>query len=133
MEFSCTARQSDGHAVVTVTGDVDLAVHARFQTEAEPWAAASDTHHLIIDCSGVTFLDSMGLRVLVHLRRLVTDDGREFSLRAPSAPVLRVLELAGVEGLFQIIDAGSDVGSDADSKAGSDADPDAETEAEPVS
>ena len=75
MEFSCTARQADGHVVLTVLGDVDLAAHARFQAEAEPWAAPPN--HLIVDCSGVTFLDSMGLRVLVQLRRMVTEDGRD--------------------------------------------------------
>lgn len=105
MEFSCTARQADGHVVLTVLGDVDLAAHARFQAEAEPWAAPPN--HLIVDCSGVTFLDSMGLRVLVQLRRMVTEDGRDFVLRAPSPAVLRVLELAGVENLFTIVDAGA--------------------------
>ncbi|NUR61769.1 MAG: STAS domain-containing protein [Catenulispora sp.] len=110
MEFSCTARQADGRVVLTVLGDVDLAVHARFQAEAEPWAAPPN--HLVVDCSGVTFLDSMGLRVLVQLRRLVTEDGRDFALRAPSPAVLRVLELAGVESLFSILEA--DEASDPD-------------------
>src|SRR5689334_9721738 len=66
MEFSCTARQADGRVLLTVSGDVDLAAHARFQEAAEPWTAAPND--VVLDLSGVTFLDSMGLRVLVHLR-----------------------------------------------------------------
>ncbi|NUP48382.1 MAG: STAS domain-containing protein [Catenulispora sp.] len=123
MEFSCTARQGERHVVLTVSGDVDLAAHARFQAEAEPWAAAP--HDLILDCSGVTFLDSMGLRVLVQLRRLVTDDGREFALRAPSESVRRVLELAGVESLFPVVAADSGVEPGAE--------PDPEPDPDPVS
>lgn len=102
MEFSCTAQHQDGHVLITLAGDVDLAVHARFQAEAEPWVSAG--MDVVLDCSKVTFLDSMGLRVLVHLRRMVLDNGRDFTLLAPSGPVLRVLELAGVQGLFQVID-----------------------------
>jgi stage II sporulation protein AA (anti-sigma F factor antagonist) len=119
MEFSCTARHADGRVVLTVAGDVDLAAHTRFLTEAEPWAAPPN--HLIVDCSGVTFLDSMGLRVLVQLRRLVTEDGRDFALRAPSPAVLRVLELAGVDDLFSIIEAEQE--TEAASDEASDPDP----------
>jgi stage II sporulation protein AA (anti-sigma F factor antagonist) len=100
MEFSCTGWQSGHEVVLTVAGDVDLAVYPRFQAEAEAWASKqADT---VLDCSGVTFLDSMGLRVLVYLMREVTEAGHAFLLADPSEPVLRVLELAGVKSLFSV-------------------------------
>jgi stage II sporulation protein AA (anti-sigma F factor antagonist) len=101
MEFSCTAKQVAGHVVLTVAGDVDLAAQTRFEAAVEQsWPTSSD---LVIDCSRVTFLDSMGLRVLVHTMQRATEHGRDFALAAPSAPVLRVLDLAGVKSLFPVV------------------------------
>jgi stage II sporulation protein AA (anti-sigma F factor antagonist) len=98
MEFSCTAQQSGERVVVTVTGDVDLAAHTLFQERVERWL--SPATDLVVDCSQVSFMDSMGLRVLVYLRQQVLRYGRTITLQDPSTPVLRVLELAGVKGLF---------------------------------
>jgi stage II sporulation protein AA (anti-sigma F factor antagonist) len=97
MEFSCTARQLADRVVLTVAGDVDLAAHALFEAHVEQWDGTSD---LVVDCSQITFLDSMGLRVLVHARQRAAEHGRDFALEAPSDPVLRVLDLAGVASLF---------------------------------
>jgi len=100
MEFSCTAKQFADHVLLTVVGDVDLAAHGRFQADVEEaWDGSSD---LIIDCSQVTFLDSMGLRVLVHAMQRASTNSRVITLAAPSQPVLRVLELAGVKELFTV-------------------------------
>lgn len=98
MEFNCTARQSGQHLAATVAGDVDLAIYPRFAAEAEVWAG-KDTD-VVLDCSEVTFMDSMGLRVLVQLRQDLTEAGHTFTLTNPSKPVARVLELAGVRELF---------------------------------
>lgn len=102
MEFSCTARQSGGLLVLEVAGDVDLAVHARFQAEVDRLWPRTPTD-VVMDCSRVTFLDSMGLRVLVQALQRAAGHGCGFALAAPSQPVLRVLELAGVTGLFSVI------------------------------
>jgi anti-anti-sigma factor len=100
MEFSCTAKQFADHVVLTVVGDVDLAAHARFQADVEQsWDGSTD---LVIECADVTFLDSMGLRVLVHAMQRAAANSRVITLAAPSQPVLRVLELAGVKDLFTV-------------------------------
>jgi anti-anti-sigma factor len=100
MEFSCTAKMSADGVVLTVAGDVDLAAHARFQTGIEQcWDGSTD---LLIDCSGITFLDSMGLRVLVHALQRATTGGHTITLAAAGPPVLRVLELAGIKDLFPL-------------------------------
>lgn len=98
MEFSCTARQVADRVVLSVVGDVDLAAHSRFEADIEQaWDGTTD---LVIDCSQVTFLDSMGLRVLVHAMQRAAANGRHITLAEPADPVLRVLDLAGVRSLF---------------------------------
>ncbi|GAA1987309.1 STAS domain-containing protein [Catenulispora subtropica] len=102
MEFSCTSQQTGGLLVYTVTGDVDLAAHARFQTDVDAaWPSAPTD--VVFDLSGVTFLDSMGLRVLVQTMQRASHQNCGFALAAPSEPVLRVLELAGVTSLFSVV------------------------------
>lgn len=102
MEFTCTARQAGSLAVFTITGDVDLAAHVRFQGDMERgWPATP--RDVVVDCSRVTFLDSMGLRVLVHAMQRAANEGCAFALAAPSEPVRRVLELAGVTSLFPVV------------------------------
>jgi len=67
--------------------------------EAATWAAnGSDVR---LNCSGVTFMDSMGLRVLVGLWQNLTDADRTVTLIDPSERVSRVLDLAGVTQLFE--------------------------------
>lgn len=101
MKFSCTAGQVGGSVVLEVAGDVDLAVHSRFEADLDQsWNGSAD---LVIDCSGVTFMDSMGLRVLVRTRQRACEGGGGFALAAPSQPVLRVLDLAGIRSLFPVV------------------------------
>ncbi len=109
MEFSCTAKQFADHVLLTVVGDVDLAAHARFEADLEQsWDGSTD---LVVECSQVTFLDSMGLRVLVHAMQRASANGCYVTLAAPSKPVIRVLDLAGIRSLF------TEVGSNADAEA----------------
>ncbi|ACU76017.1 anti-sigma-factor antagonist [Catenulispora acidiphila DSM 44928] len=112
MEFSCTVRQIADRVVLTVAGDVDLAVHGRFEADVEQyWDASTD---LVIDCSRITFLDSMGLRVLVHAMQRAAGNGRDIAIAAPSDPVLRVLDLAGIRSLFTEIGPVADAAPDPD-------------------
>jgi anti-anti-sigma factor len=100
MGFICSARQAERRLVATVAGDLDLAAHPRFQAQAEAWARQGTD--VVLECSEVTFMDSMGLRVLVELRQAVLDAGHSFALAGPSNPVVRVLALAVVTDLFEL-------------------------------
>ena len=89
-----------GRVVVTVAGDVDLAA-------ADSLWEVLDEHvrpggELVVDCSRVAFLDSMGLRALIRARHKADEVGARLALTSPSDAVLRVLELAGVAGMFAV-------------------------------
>jgi anti-anti-sigma factor len=60
---------------------------------------------LVVECSGVTFMDSMGITVLFYMMRGATEAGHGFALAAPSQAVTSVLRLAGIGGLFKQIPA----------------------------
>lgn len=61
----------------------------------------------MLDCSGVTFFDSMGLRVAAQAMQQAQQAETTFALVPRS--VRRVLELAGVAELFTLHDGPSQV------------------------
>ena len=56
----------------------------------------------MLDLPGVTFIDSSGLRVLVEAHQLRIERGTRLVLRAPSAPVQRLLEISGLAGHLDV-------------------------------
>jgi anti-anti-sigma factor len=59
-----------------------------------------DGTHIVLDCSGLTFIDCAGLGALIGERRRRTRANSGLTLVAPSRCLTRLLELTGVEGLF---------------------------------
>jgi len=102
--FSCQARQDGNLAVLTVSGDVDLAAADGLWDILRE--ALRPGIRVVADLAAVTFLDSTGLRVLVRAEQTAQDlAGAEFALVAPSAPVMRVLDLSGTEAMFSILES----------------------------
>ena len=57
------ADDSSGTAVVAVSGEIDISNFGKFHAAAS--SALVDRSQLILDLSGVTFIDSAGVNVLV--------------------------------------------------------------------
>jgi anti-anti-sigma factor len=57
-----------------------------------------------IDCSGLTFIDCSGLRVLQEVQRACEAAGVRLLLMAPSRCVIRLVELLGLDGIFDVRD-----------------------------
>ena len=58
-----------------------------------------------LDLSDVDFIDSSGISMLLKIRSYLDDMGCRFVLVNPSAPVVRVLALAGLREAFPTDDA----------------------------
>ena len=96
--FSVRTVVRDGESLVTVHGDVDLATAARFQEELA--LAVADGFPVAVDCSAVAFIDSMGLRALLHAMEKAEAEGVRLRLAAWSPPLARILDLAGLAEVF---------------------------------
>jgi anti-anti-sigma factor len=98
--FAWDVTHVDGdRAGLAFRGEVDYAVTARFREALVELAEAGSTH-LDLDLSGVTFLDSRGLSVLLHARRRVLRLGGSLRVVAVSPQVLRVLRVTGLHHLL---------------------------------
>ena len=84
---------------VAATGEIDLVTAPFLAAQLEELLAAGWTD-LTADLSGVTFLDSTGVHVLVATRRSATERGAAFCVTNGSAAVSQVLRICGVEDLL---------------------------------
>jgi anti-sigma B factor antagonist len=91
--------------VLTVGGELDLATVPMLQEQldrAMPGRAA-----VVIDLSGLRFIDSCGLQMLVRAEQQVSGSGGQLVLvRGPRA-VHRLFELTGLDSRFELCDSPS--------------------------
>jgi anti-sigma B factor antagonist len=62
---------------------------------------------LVLDLSGVEFVDSSGLRVLIELHQHRSQAGGTLVLRTPSPAVRRLLDVSGVADYLTVDDGAS--------------------------
>ncbi|MEU6867705.1 STAS domain-containing protein [Streptomyces sp. NPDC046876] len=86
--------------VVTLAGEIDLDTSSQV-TEATA-ALPLEGHVLVLDLSGVTFMDSTGLNLLLALRARAQAEGGRLELTGVPRQALHVLELTGTRHLFAL-------------------------------
>lgn len=87
-------------AVLRVQGEIDVQTAPTLR-QAMDRAVEVSEGDLVLEMSGVGFIDSSGLGVLLgRFRRM--PQGRAMAIRSPRPHVLTLLRLAGVTGLMRV-------------------------------
>lgn len=89
---------SGPHPVLALVGELDAYTGPAL---SQALAAAGD---VTLDLSGVTFVDSSALRILVLAHQQRAEHGARLRLQAPSDAVRRLLDVSGLDRLFAIPD-----------------------------
>jgi anti-sigma B factor antagonist len=97
--FSTELAQTGDATVIYVRGEIDLATCERLRDVIEPHLGPRQS--VVLDLSGVEFVDSSGLRVLEQARGTLTADGGSLILRNPSEAARRLLTVTETEDLLQ--------------------------------
>jgi anti-sigma B factor antagonist len=84
-----------------VRGEIDLASAPDLQRDLEE-TIATTTGDLVLDCCGITFLDSTGVGVFVHAKRLLAAQGRDIRIVNADQLTVRVLELLGLAEILHV-------------------------------
>jgi anti-anti-sigma factor len=100
-EFHITEDQVEDRVVVHLHGELDVSscgvLRARLGSLID-----RGVRDLMVDLSGISFIDSAELGVLIGaLKRLQSEDGR-LSLTSPSRGVRKVLEITGLNTILEI-------------------------------
>lgn len=88
-----------GSPPVIVDGELDASTAPRLGAELHRLVDEGRTS-LTLDCSGLDFIDSQGLGVLVGVSRRLRDAGGSLHLRGARSQLLRVLHLTRLDQVF---------------------------------
>jgi anti-anti-sigma factor len=102
-ELSMTSERSGDVHNIRLFGELDLASAGAVERELER-AEATDAESIVLDLSGLTFMDSTGVRLLATANARSRADANRLTLRRGPAAVQRVLELTAVADLLPFAD-----------------------------
>jgi anti-anti-sigma factor len=86
----------DGIRVVTVRGEIDHTVKKVLSEALLPDGDAMPPR-MVVDLSGVTFMDSSGINVFIAAHQAVTDVRGWLRIAGAQESVLRILQLVGLD------------------------------------
>ncbi len=92
-----------GVTLATLLGRLDMAGTAEIDLKFN--ATAGARRALIVDLSGVSFMASMGMRLLLIAGRIIAAKGGKMALLAPTTEVEAVLRTARLDGVIPICTA----------------------------
>jgi anti-sigma B factor antagonist len=93
-------REEAGALVASLVGEVDLDSSPRARELL--LGAVQQRKKVLVDLSGVSYIDSSGIASLVESFQLARRNATEFALVAVNPSALRALELARLDSVFTI-------------------------------
>jgi stage II sporulation protein AA (anti-sigma F factor antagonist) len=94
---------ADGDAItITALGELDAARVGVLDHELRK-AEASSVRQIILDLSGLEFIDSGGLKLLVIAGRRSQADSNRFAVAPGTGKVAKMLRLTGIDGVLTLI------------------------------
>jgi anti-sigma B factor antagonist len=100
-KMEITTTMHDGAMVLAVTGRVDTTTAGDLEA-AINLGISNGFRQILLDFDGVTYISSVGLRVLLATAKKLRNDGDRYALCALSMEVQKVLKLAGFTSIFSI-------------------------------
>lgn len=102
MNARFSTRHVKGGVVIALEGEIDLQNSPDLRRELLSWLA--ERRDVVVDLSGVTYIDSSGIASLVEAYQKARNQKARFRLAAVSPAALRVLKLARLDEVFVILD-----------------------------
>ena len=91
-----TQAEQDGTLTISLTGELDHHAARAAIGQAEDLLVLYPCEKLVLDLSGLTFMDSSGLAVVLHLHRTCARCGYDFVVRGTPPQPMRVFDAAGL-------------------------------------
>jgi anti-sigma B factor antagonist len=100
--FRTTERDvDDGTTIISVDGEIHVSTAPEFSGVLSAAVEGGRTA-LVLDLTGVAFIDSTGLSVLLNALRRVTRAGGRMALVCSNPTVLRLFEITRLDSTFDI-------------------------------
>jgi anti-sigma B factor antagonist len=98
-----TLGETDQALILGLSGEIIMDVVPELKAAIERLAAETPKPGLVADLGQVTFMDSSGVGLLLGARRLCQSRGKAFSLRNPSPPIKKLLDMLRLTEYFTTV------------------------------
>lgn len=104
MRFEHNVQNVSGVPVLTVSGEIDIYTAPLFK-QAVVTLVSEGNRNVIIDLSGVTFMDSSGFGTLLGATKRLRPMGGGIFLAGPNGTIQRMLRLTRLDTIMKIHDS----------------------------
>lgn len=96
--FAVSCSRTDGGPLIAeISGDVDIANAQRLVDAVIAGVEANPKPGVVLDFTGVAFMDSTGLRAILEIARRLDEEAAGIVLMNPADSVRKLLSLAGLD------------------------------------
>ena len=88
-----------GKQIATLEGEMDTAAAIEAEDILKP-LYNSDGKDIVIDCSGLEYIASSGLRILINILKGAKSGGSKVTLKSVNEDIMNVFKLTGFIDLF---------------------------------
>lgn len=100
--FELSTESNDGQSVtIAVKGEIDIYSAPDFK-ESLTQSIIDVQHDIILDCSDLSYIDSMGLGILVGALKRVREKDHNIIIRNPRTTVRKLFRITGLDKAFII-------------------------------
>jgi anti-anti-sigma factor len=96
------ARVDDGVVVVRLVGEIDPSTSPTLEGELQALIFTGAPRELVLDLSGVSFMDSSAIRVIIDVHNRLRALDALLVLESPSPTTRQVLEITGLTNHLEL-------------------------------
>ncbi len=100
--MNITINNVDNKTLVTLDGRLDTSNADQFQQDIAP-LMEGDKPNIDIDCTGMTYTSSQGLRLFLSLQKSVMSRGGKMVMRNMNPQVKEVFDITGFSNIITIL------------------------------
>ena len=100
--MNVTIEQRSGVELMAVNGRLDSSTSPAFEAEMLKWIESMATHY-VVDLSGVNFMSSAALRVLLSMAKRTSRNSKTILLACPTPEVQDIFHIANFTAIFRIV------------------------------
>ncbi|MBR4864671.1 MAG: STAS domain-containing protein [Oscillospiraceae bacterium] len=97
-----TSYLQDSRLTVLLTGEIDHHCAKTYITAINSKIEAYSPGMCVLDFSGVTFMDSSGIAVVINALRTMNASGGTLAVSSPQKQVMKVFRASGIDKLIKI-------------------------------
>ena len=103
-QLTVTVEQRAPYCIVAASGELDVFTTAQLRATLQERLVDAADVHLVVDLSGLAFMDSSGLGTLVRTHKQARGLRGSFAVVCPAGPVRKVIELTGMVHVLRVFD-----------------------------